>query len=165
MASRYLLSEQSGPFIDRSAAHLNIAIVCATYYGFTCFNQELPEERAVELVLHGDLRLLEYVHSSWIKHVLEAYKSSPQDCPQLKFLSELLCRDEFKRHVTQAPSQSQGGQSDPSLERLEYLPGEIRTGLCNIIKYRTEIQKLRGSNREGENPSVDPVVSFNLTFK
>jgi len=160
MTPRYLLSKQSGPFIDRSAAHLSIAIVCATYYGFTCFDRELPEERAVGLVLHGDLRLLEYVHSSWIKHVLEAYKSSLQDSSQLNLLSSLLWYNVFEKHFTQTPSQLQAGlsvgskkQPDLSFEGLGYLPGEIQTGLYNIIKYRREVeQKLGDTDREGENP-------------
>ncbi|KAF8545104.1 hypothetical protein BDD12DRAFT_977275 [Trichophaea hybrida] len=152
-AKEYLISKQSGPFIDRSAAHLNIAIVCATYYGFTCFDQQLSEERAVGLVLHGDLRLLEYVHSSWIKHVLEAYKSSPQDSAQLHLLSSLLRHNVFQKHFTHRQSHMQRDLSagskkrwDSSFESLGYLPGEIRSDMCDVIHYRAELQRLKSSD-------------------
>ncbi|KAF8244003.1 hypothetical protein K440DRAFT_589065 [Wilcoxina mikolae CBS 423.85] len=152
-AKEYLISKQSGPFIDRSAAHLNIAIVCATYYGFTCFDQQLSEERAVGLVLHGDLRLLEYVHSSWIKHVLEAYKSSPRDSAQLHLLSSLLRHNVFEKHFTHGQSHMQRDLSagskkrwDSSFESLGYLPGEIRSGMCDVIHYRAELQRSKSSD-------------------
>jgi hypothetical protein len=164
MASRYLLSNHSGPFIDRSVAHLDTSIVAATYLGFRCFDRDVGETDVVNFVFHGDLLLLEYIHSSWVKHVFEAYRYS-QDLSRLNYLSTLLRQNVVKKHFTQVAFQPPKGASpvnsgkDISLPTDDSgnMPTTIRNGLLKIVEYRADLQQKLGSS-EGEESALNLLV-------
>jgi hypothetical protein len=118
----------------------------------------------VKFVLHGDLRLLEYIHSSWVKHVFEAYRLS-HDLSGLNSLSTLLLQNVVKKHFTEVAFQPPKGASpvnskkDISLPTSDSgnMPATIRNGLLKIVEYREELQQKLGSS-EGERSVLDQLI-------
>lgn len=164
IASRYLLSEHSGPFVDREIAHLEISIVSSTYMGFTCFDSDLCDEDTTRCVLNGDVRLLEYVLSSWVKHVLEAYRCS-KDPSRLNILSNLLEQNVLRKHFTQAAYQSVSLPQEGilSIKSTGIMPPEIKWALVKVLDYQKKLhQKLECS--EGKITAIFHLASLCLTF-
>jgi hypothetical protein len=148
------LSNHSGPFIDRAAAQLNIAIVSSTYFGFRCFDQGITQGEAVRLIFRGDVQLLEYIQSSWITHVCEAYNSS-DNVAQLALLSALLRQNIINKHFTKAAQanvhqiseEASGIAISLPVQGLRQMPADISSGLIKILNY---VAKLRQTLRSTE---------------
>ncbi|KAF8241317.1 hypothetical protein K440DRAFT_683183 [Wilcoxina mikolae CBS 423.85] len=166
-AKEYLLSNHSGPFIDRAAAQLNIAIASSTYFGFRCFDEGITQDEVVRLVFHGDVRLLEYIQSSWIRHVYEAYSSS-DDMPQLALLSALLRMNIINKHFTKAARAHDHQTFEDASEKPVSLPvqnprrmpPDISSALIRILGYRAKLRQTLRSQEVlekwcGENDPLD----------
>lgn len=148
--TRYLLSQYSGPFIDSWAAHLNIALVCTTYQCFQCLEPNISNDQAARFVLNGDLRLLDYVQLSWLKHVKYACRLCV-DLSQLRQLSAAL-RELFRKRGVRilhggSPSHQinmlQGVLLAPVNRNPDF--GRLETGLgieiMRILEYREKFKQ------------------------
>jgi len=117
-------------------------------------------------VLNGDIRLLEYVLSSWVKHVLEAYRYS-KDPSRLNILSNLLQQNVLKKHFTQAAYQLAQSVSPPqegvlSVESTGTMPPEIKWALVKVLDYQEKLHQKLGCPEGKINAAFHPV---NLCLK
>ena len=74
LMSRYLASPKSGPFINETLAHKQIARTCLTYLMFPCFDLSITEEEIDVAVLEGHYVLQPYATSYWLEHVKEGIR-------------------------------------------------------------------------------------------
>jgi hypothetical protein len=70
---RFLLSEQSGPFINELQAHYNIAFSCASYLATSlCLaSSTIDIKERQDRILKGFHGLHHYSHAFWIEHLLQ----------------------------------------------------------------------------------------------
>jgi hypothetical protein len=161
-----LLSQHSGPFIDPFTSHLSIALICTTYQTFACFDEKVSEEGAVSYILNGDLRLLEYVQSSWVNHVIKCCTLS-QDQSQLAPLSnalQWLFVKRFNKEILQDTGISQPQESVSMFGGgIDRLQPEVRYELYKILDYRKNFHQRLSAKGELEgmySSVVDEPVRF-----
>jgi hypothetical protein len=93
LSYRYLLLQESGPYLDRSMAHHKMAIRCLSYLRFPCFGAELDADDITAYIKSGDYLWLEYVESYWLEHVKAAGKADQTHLPELdEALTRVLLR-------------------------------------------------------------------------
>lgn len=66
---RYLVSTESGPFINEVSAHRQVAHACMTYLMFVCFDLNTSDEDSDYANLNGHCVLQAYATSHWLDHV------------------------------------------------------------------------------------------------
>jgi hypothetical protein len=142
----YITDCTSGPFIDVRQAHLNLAMVCARYLNFRCFDRDTTAEESEALILNGDFRLYDYVYSNWIKHALEAYKVA-DSVPELAEFSEeisLVLRKRISAHVKPSILLLSENESNTDYTKPHILSHVVKL----VTEYRTTLQNKEG-NIEG----------------
>lgn len=82
---RYLLSTESGKYLNDSQSNMNVATTCLKYLRSECFDPELIDEDVKSGILRGGYVLQDYAVSYWIEHVMRAssYGLSTQLTEQL----------------------------------------------------------------------------------
>lgn len=130
-----------------------MAVICVTYLGFHVLDKDVADDDAIEAIYHGDLQLLDYVRSSWVKHVLTAYDGITE-VTSLGVLPGLIRANLVEKHFT-----SNGGQTQqtPILSKSEtaglpitLMSSELRAGLNRVLAYRKTLQE---NNDKGQGRS------------
>ena len=126
-AKEYFLSEQSGPFVDISRAHLSIASSCVINLT-TCldvvpgYNADLRQEDLESRTVQGYYGLQSYGHEFWAEHVLAFLGTTGETDPTANHLLRKI--DSLSRvwkHSTQAAE-----NSSSETDRVEVSQGLLR---------------------------------------
>jgi hypothetical protein len=70
------------PLIEECRAHREMTEVCIIYLGLRCFHPDATDEQINLAVINGDLRLHDYVLSSWLYHLMKAYNWKTEVLPE-----------------------------------------------------------------------------------
>lgn len=66
---RYLISTESGPYLEPSEAHYKMATRCLTFLQFSCFKRDITENEITYYIGIGEYLWLEYAKAHWLEHV------------------------------------------------------------------------------------------------
>lgn len=126
-AKEYFVSEQSGPFVDISRAHLSIASSCVINLT-TCldvvpgYNADFRQEDLESRTVQGCYGLQSYGHEFWAEHVLAFLGTTGATDPTA---NDLLCKLEGLFRVWKHPTQAAGNCSSET-DRAEVSQGLLR---------------------------------------
>ena len=126
-AKEYFVSEQSGPFVDISRAHLSIASSCVLNLT-TCldvvpgYNADFRQEDLESRTVQGCYGLQSYGHDFWAEHVLAFLGTTGETDPTA---NDLLRKLESLSRVWKHPTQAAGNCSSET-DRVEVSQGLLR---------------------------------------
>lgn len=80
---------ESGPYLEPSKAHYNMAVRCLTFLQFSCFKRDLTENEITHYIRIGEYLWLEYAQAHWLDHVQSATKADHYSLQKLN--SALRC--------------------------------------------------------------------------
>ena len=145
LVTRYLASDQSGPFIREVSAHVDIANVCLTYLMLTSFDLSITEEEIDKAILDGHYVLQAYATTHWLDHVIEGVRGD-MGSTDLRVLCQKIWPFLAKRSNQNFDRKSAKNVDVPELKQFEKIDKALYRDLCYI--HSSVASELSGSLKE-----------------
>lgn len=85
-----MFGSQSKFFLERAAAHRNIAITCISYLTFKCFDVSHDDSTIDDSILAGEYVLQAYAEGQWLEHVKQCTQDMPSSSTTVEICQALL---------------------------------------------------------------------------